>query len=257
MSTRWNSTAAAAAPGSRTSSPTTRSTSGSAASSGSRRLPDEAGGAGDRDVRHLHTLTAWPTDPQPGDPTIPTTIPEPRAFPATARRSGAGRRLPGRSTRRVRLLADRPRPGDADAAVDRARSTGRSRARPPSGSRSKAGTEPPVDRRATARSSRSWRTPRRPSSSARPARRHVRHHVRTVGPKGWVDLHLDALRPVLEALATTLGDGDAAADDDRRRPTTIPELTAGSPGMPRGMPAIGNMLQHARARRCSACRPAR
>jgi putative hydrolase len=29
--------------------------------------------------------------------------------------------------------------------------------------------------------------------------------LQTVGPKGWVDLHLVALRPVLEALATTLG----------------------------------------------------
>jgi putative hydrolase len=29
--------------------------------------------------------------------------------------------------------------------------------------------------------------------------------LRTVGPQGWAALHLDALRPVLEALATTLG----------------------------------------------------
>jgi len=45
-------------------------------------------------------------------------------------------------------------------------------------------------------------------------------NVQTVGPKGWVDLHLVALRPVLEALATTLGaamqpdDADDAADLD-------------------------------------------
>jgi putative hydrolase len=41
--------------------------------------------------------------------------------------------------------------------------------------------------------------------------------VRTVGPKGWVDLHLVALRPVLEALAATLGAAmqpeEGAADD--------------------------------------------
>jgi putative hydrolase len=44
--------------------------------------------------------------------------------------------------------------------------------------------------------------------------------VQTVGPKGWVDLHLVALRPVLETLASTLGaamqldDGDDGAIDD-------------------------------------------
>jgi putative hydrolase len=36
----------------------------------------------------------------------------------------------------------------------------------------------------------------------------------TVGPKGWVDLHLVALKPVLEALATTLGAAMQAGDDD-------------------------------------------
>ena len=36
----------------------------------------------------------------------------------------------------------------------------------------------------------------------------------TVGPKGWVDLHLVALKPVLEALATTLGAAMQAGEDD-------------------------------------------
>src|SRR5206468_12444480 len=36
----------------------------------------------------------------------------------------------------------------------------------------------------------------------------------TVGPKGWVDLHLVALRPVLEALAATLGEAMQSVDDE-------------------------------------------
>ncbi len=36
----------------------------------------------------------------------------------------------------------------------------------------------------------------------------------TVGPKGWVDLHLVALRPVLEALAATLGETMRQAGED-------------------------------------------
>ncbi len=38
--------------------------------------------------------------------------------------------------------------------------------------------------------------------------------LRTVGPKGWVDLHLAALRPVLEALASTLGEAMQAEEGD-------------------------------------------
>jgi putative hydrolase len=62
--------------------------------------------------------------------------------------------------------------------------------------------------------------------------------VHTVGPKGWVDLHLRALAPVLEALATTLGDAmaaDAGDDDD-------PTISAPIPGFPGGIPLSGNML---------------
>ncbi len=38
--------------------------------------------------------------------------------------------------------------------------------------------------------------------------------VQTVGPKGWVDLHLVALRPVLEALASNLGQALDVGDDE-------------------------------------------
>jgi putative hydrolase len=67
----------------------------------------------------------------------------------------------------------------------------------------------------------------------------------TVGPKGWVDLHLVALKPVLEALATTLGaamqqDDDLDADD---------EGLAGMPGLEgtpfaamAGLAGMGNMM---------------
>ena len=55
-------------------------------------------------------------------------------------------------------------------------------------------------------------------------------NVQTVGPKGWVDLHLVALRPVLEALATTLGaamqpEDDADAADLDEELASIPGLS--------------------------------
>jgi len=64
--------------------------------------------------------------------------------------------------------------------------------------------------------------------------------VRTVGRRGWVDLHLVALRPVLESLATNLGEAmrrvgeeaDAEEGDD-----ALGEPAAGFPGMP-GMPGM-------------------
>jgi putative hydrolase len=62
--------------------------------------------------------------------------------------------------------------------------------------------------------------------------------LRTVGPQGWVDLHLAALRPVLEALATTLGDAMRAEEDD----DDDPGLSAPLPGFPGGIPLSGNML---------------
>ena len=64
-----------------------------------------------------------------------------------------------------------------------------------------------------------------------------------VGPKGWVDLHLVALKPVLEALATTLGAAMQQDDDDE--PTDLSDLPgfAGSPfGAMAGLPGMGNMM---------------
>ena len=68
------------------------------------------------------------------------------------------------------------------------------------------GTERPIDpaarraaRRARARRADATSSPRRISGATFVA------PLRTLGPQGWAALHLDALRPVLEALATTLG----------------------------------------------------
>jgi putative hydrolase len=50
--------------------------------------------------------------------------------------------------------------------------------------------------------------------------------MRTFGPQGWANLHLDALRPVLEALATTLGQVMRDAGPE------LGELESGAPGSP-------------------------
>jgi putative hydrolase len=67
----------------------------------------------------------------------------------------------------------------------------------------------------------------------------------TVGPKGWVDLHLVALKPVLEALATTLGAAMQQDDDD----PDAPDELAGMPGLEgtpfaamAGLAGMGNMM---------------
>jgi putative hydrolase len=67
----------------------------------------------------------------------------------------------------------------------------------------------------------------------------------TVGPQGWVDLHLVALRPVLEALAATLGEtmraaGDDADADDEPMPE-MPGMPPGLAGMA-GVAGMGNMM---------------
>ena len=62
--------------------------------------------------------------------------------------------------------------------------------------------------------------------------------LRTVGPKGWVDLHLAALRPVLEALASTLGEAMQAEEGEEEDPA----VSAPLPGFPGGIPLSGNML---------------
>jgi putative hydrolase len=64
----------------------------------------------------------------------------------------------------------------------------------------------------------------------------------TVGPKGWVDLHLIALKPVLEALATTLGAAMQADDDEADELSELPGL-AGTPfAAMAGLPGMGNMM---------------
>src|SRR5262245_51654456 len=61
--------------------------------------------------------------------------------------------------------------------------------------------------------------------------------LQTVGPRGWVDLHLVALRPVLETLATTLGDAMRADDAD---PEDIDEQLSGLSGLP-GLEGLGGL----------------
>jgi putative hydrolase len=65
-----------------------------------------------------------------------------------------------------------------------------------------------------------------------------------VGPKGWVDLHLVALKPVLEALATTLGAAMQQDEDDDGS-----DDLAGLPGLENtpfaamaGLAGMGNMM---------------
>ncbi|MET0627647.1 MAG: zinc-dependent metalloprotease [Acidimicrobiia bacterium] len=62
--------------------------------------------------------------------------------------------------------------------------------------------------------------------------------VETVGPKGWVDLHLVALAPVLEALASTLG--AAMQPEDGEDDAALGDELAGLAGMP-GLGALGGL----------------
>ena len=68
--------------------------------------------------------------------------------------------------------------------------------------------------------------------------------LRTVGPQGWAALHLDALRPVLEALATTLGKVMREAGP---APGELESGAPGSPGAggpsPFGPEMLGGMMQ--------------
>ena len=68
--------------------------------------------------------------------------------------------------------------------------------------------------------------------------------LRTLGPQGWADLHLDALRPVLEALATTLGQVMREAGPE---PGELESGEPGSPGAAGGGPfgpeMLGGMMQ--------------
>jgi putative hydrolase len=72
--------------------------------------------------------------------------------------------------------------------------------------------------------------------------------LRTLGPQGWAALHLDALHPVLEALATTLGQVMREAGPE---PGELESGEPGSPGAPGGQPGsspfgpemLGGMMQ--------------
>jgi putative hydrolase len=63
--------------------------------------------------------------------------------------------------------------------------------------------------------------------------------IQAVTLGGWVDLHLAALRPVLEALATNLGGAMSGAGDD---PESEAELSAMFPDLPPGLP-IGDLVR--------------
>ena len=87
-------------------------------------------------------------------------------------------------------------------------------------------------------SSTSSPAPRRPTSSPRPASaRRSRRGSRPPGGPGWVDLHLEALKPVLEALATTLGPGPRGGATRRAR-RTAPPATRSRPVMPMLAPLL-------------------
>ena len=70
--------------------------------------------------------------------------------------------------------------------------------------------------------------------------------LRTVGPEGWVDLHLVALRPVLEALATNLGDTmkRAAAEADPEEQAEAEAMLGALPqgAFPFPLQGMGSML---------------
>jgi putative hydrolase len=68
--------------------------------------------------------------------------------------------------------------------------------------------------------------------------------LRTLGPQGWADLHLDALRPVLEALATTLGQVmREAGPEPGELESGEPGSTGAAGGGPFGPEMLGGMMQ--------------
>lgn len=68
--------------------------------------------------------------------------------------------------------------------------------------------------------------------------------LRTVGPQGWAAIHLDALRPVLEALATTLGKAMRESGPETDELETGEGAAGGSSGAgPFGPEMLGGMMQ--------------
>jgi len=65
----------------------------------------------------------------------------------------------------------------------------------------------------------------------------------TLGPQGWAALHLDALRPVLEALATTLGQVMREAGPEPGEIESEPGSPGAAGGGPFGPEMLGGMMQ--------------
>ena len=186
---------------------------------------------------HPHTLTAWPTPLNPESPRSPRTPPFP-AFRASSFGGTGGDFDPSKFDFSQIDLGQVMRMLQSTGPVnwEIARQTAEWVAL-------EGGPEPPV----SAARPRAVRGARARGADARGGRdrshRDVRHRARAPSaPKGWVDLHLVALRPVLEAMAATLGDamqqvGDDDEDDDIAGAGGFP----GVPGMA-GLAGMGNMM---------------
>ena len=130
------------------------------------------------------------------------------------------------------------------------------------GADDRAARRPPT----SARSSTSSPAPRRATSSPRPGSTSVLGlRTQRDRPREWVDLHLDALRPVLEALAVTLRKALEDGDDDE--PTELGRTASAAATRSGANPfgvrrPVGGATRSAGCSRCSprccsACRPAR
>ena len=207
----------------------------------------ESGGAGDRDGMHPHTLTAWPIRLNLETPKSPTNArrPDVPGLPpflfggsvAWRRRLRPGQRSTSRrsTSRQVMRMLQSDGPVNWEVArqiAEQVALEGR--------------TEPPVapaDRTQFEELAHAAQTLVVGETGLTAT---FATALTTVGPKGWVDLHLVALRPVLEAMATTLGDAMQAGR--RRRPEPMP-TTSPMPGLEdtpfaamAGMPGMGNMM---------------
>ncbi|MGH2782940.1 MAG: zinc-dependent metalloprotease [Thermoleophilaceae bacterium] len=66
--------------------------------------------------------------------------------------------------------------------------------------------------------------------------------LRTMGPKAWAELHLDALKPVLEALAVNLGQVMRDAGPEEPERGDEPAVPTAMPGMPGGADPFAGLL---------------
>ena len=193
-------------------------------------LGDQPGGSRDGDGGHVHRLTAWCT------PLKATTISERRPGPA---RRAICRAFPGSPFEALGFPGLPGFPGFGAGGLDLTQLMGMLSSPGPVNweiarqiARSVAlegGVERPADPAAPAEF----------AELARAAQTHVADltglaaslgaQVRVLGPSEWADLHLNALRPVLEALAITLGGAFQAQIElgDRRR--RVPSATTRSP----------------------------